>query len=175
MFGVSNGHRLGRDIPLQSLGFEAGYAGPMAQPFNDQDWGFVHLHWQQGLKQGRVTVLAGAVGVTDHVDAHGLADLWIQFSNLAFRVSPPIAVPSRGALGVAAGAMATDNLYVVAGLADNNADPTDPEGGFNAKVPQRASGMTLILISLYHASTGGPPCICRPMTPACSIDSSRSV
>jgi porin len=102
----------------------------MAQPFNNQGWGLLSLH----LKQGRATVLAGAVDVTDHVDIHGLIGPWTQFSDLAFGVSPPIGVANRSGLGVAAGAMATDNLYVVAGLADDNVDPTGPEEGFNAKV-----------------------------------------
>ncbi len=39
-------------------------------------------------------------------------------------------------------------------------------------IPQ---GSSSIVMSLYQASLGGPPWICRQMTPLCSIDSSDSV
>jgi porin len=45
------------------------------------------------------------------------------FINLAFSTNPTIAVPNQG-LGVAAGAMLTDRLYVQGGFGDANGQPT---------------------------------------------------
>jgi porin len=45
------------------------------------------------------------------------------FINLAFSTNPTIAVPNQG-LGVAAGGMLTDRLYVQGGFADANGQPT---------------------------------------------------
>ena len=56
---------------------------------------------------------------------------WSSFSNLAFLTNPTIPAPNQG-LGAAFGAMASDNIYIVGGLADTNGDPTKPGKMFNS-------------------------------------------
>ena len=130
VFNVENQHRFGTDIAPEELGFEIGYVGLTSETFNDSGWGLTNLYWQQKLREGHVTMVAGLVDTGDYVDAYALNDPWTQFSNFVFGANPTIATPSPG-FGGAVGAMAADNVYVVAGLADANGDPTDPGEGFD--------------------------------------------
>jgi porin len=131
VYKLENRHRLGTDIPPQDLGFEAGYLGITGTAFSDYDgWGLTNLFWKQRLYQGRFSFIAGAVDVTDYLDLYGLINPWSHFQNLAFLTDPTIPVPNQG-LGAAFGAMATDNIYVVGGLADTNGDPTEPGDWFD--------------------------------------------
>lgn len=129
VYKVENRHRLGTDIAPQNLGFEAGYLGITGTAFSDYDWGLTNLFWKQKLNQGRFSFIAGAVDATDYLDVYGMANAWTQFQNLVFLTDPTIPAPNQG-LGAAFGAMATDNIYVVGGLADTNGDPTDPGDWF---------------------------------------------
>jgi len=130
---VENRHRLDTIVP-QDLGFETGYAGLTGVPFSNyrssRDWGLTNLFWRQRLAQGRMSFVAGWVDVTDYLDVYGMINPWTSFTNLAFLTSPTIAAPSQG-LGAALAFMATDNIYVIGGLADANGDPTDPREGFD--------------------------------------------
>jgi porin len=131
VYKVENRHTLGTDIPPQDLGFEAGYLGIPGTAFSDYGgWGLTNLFWKQRLNQGRFSFIAGAVDATDYVDIYGLTNPWTHFQNLAFLTDPTIPVPNQG-LGAALGAMATDNIYVVGGLADTNGDPTEPGDWFD--------------------------------------------
>lgn len=130
VFKVENRHRLGTDIAPQDLGFEAGYFGLTAGPFSDFDWGVTNLYWQQRFREGRLSFIAGVVDTTDYVDIYGLTNPWTAFSNLAFLTDPTIPVPDQG-LGAAVGVMATENVYVMAGLANANGDPTEPGEWFD--------------------------------------------
>lgn len=130
VFKVENRHRLGTDIAPQNLGFEAGYLGITGTAFSDYGWGLTNLYWKQRLNQGRISFIAGAVDVTDYLDIYGLINPWTQFQNLVFLTDPTIPAPNQG-LGAAFGAMATDNIYVVGGLADTNGDPTEPGDWFD--------------------------------------------
>ena len=56
---------------------------------------------------------------------------WTSFSNLAFQTGATIPAPSQG-LGAAGGMMVSKQIYVVAGIADANGDPTDPASTFNS-------------------------------------------
>jgi porin len=52
--------------------------------------------------------------------------------NFAFSTgSATIPVPNDALLGFAAGGMITDNIYVIGGMGDSNADPTAPFDGFD--------------------------------------------
>jgi porin len=82
-----------------------------------------NLFWKQRLKQGRINFVVGGVDVTDYLDIYGLINPWTSFQNLIFLTNPTIPAPNQG-LGAAFGAMATDNIYFIAGLADSNGDPT---------------------------------------------------
>jgi len=126
VYKVENRHTLGTDIPPQDLGFEAGYHGITGTAFSDfSDFGLTNLYWKQRFSQGRFAVFAGAVDVTDYLDVYGMINPWTQFQNLVFLTNPTIPAPSQG-LGAAFGTMATDNIYVIGGLADTNGDPTEP-------------------------------------------------
>jgi porin len=125
VFKVEHRHRLGTDIAPQNLGFEAGYLGITGTAFTDYGWGLTNLFWKQRLNQGRISFVAGAADVTDYLDVYGLINPWTSFQNLSFLTNPTIPAPNQG-LGAAVGAMATDNFYVVGGLADTNGDPTEP-------------------------------------------------
>jgi len=129
VFKGENRHRLGTDIAPQGLGFEIGYAGLTGQPFNDFDWGLTNLYWQQRLFDGRIGIVGGLVDATDYLDVYGLTNPWTQFSNLSFGLNGTIPAPNQG-LGLAAGAFASEHVYVVAGLTDANGDPADPGQGF---------------------------------------------
>jgi len=130
VFKIENRHRLGTDIAPQNLGFETGYLGITGTAFSDYGWGLTNLFWKQRLNQGRISFVAGAVDVTDYLDVYGLINPWTSFQNLSFLTNPTIPAPNQG-LGAAVGAMATDNLYVVGGLADANGDPTEPGDWFD--------------------------------------------
>jgi len=129
-YKVENRHGLGTELVPQNLGFEVGYIGITAAPYNDAGWLLTNFYWQQRLFGGRVSIIAGIVDVTDYVDVYALTNPWTQFSNLSFGLSPTIPAPNQG-LGAAFGAMATDHIYVVAGIADTNGDPSDPFNNFD--------------------------------------------
>jgi porin len=64
---------------------------------------------------------------TDYVDVYALASPWTGFLNFAFSTgTTTLAVPNDAAFGAAAGAMLTDNLFLIGSVSDLNADPTDP-------------------------------------------------
>jgi len=130
VYKVENRHRLGTDIAPQQLAGEIGYAGLTAQTFSNAGWELTNFFWQQELLEGRLMFGAGVVDVTDYVDTYGFVNPWTDFSNLAFLTDPTIPAPNQG-LGAAVLATFTDNIYVLAGLADANGDPTDPWEGFH--------------------------------------------
>jgi porin len=121
------------DVPVSGYGFDVGYVGPLNAPFNDQGLRLSNLYWRQRLGDGRATVTAGFLDVTDYVDAFALGSPWLHFSNLAFSTgSGAIGLPNEAALGIAGGVYLTDHIYTIAGFADANADPTDPFDGFDS-------------------------------------------
>lgn len=129
-FKFENRHRLGTDIAPQDLGGEIGYVGVTATNYSDAGWILTNLYWQQSFNGDRFEFGAGIVDVTDYVNVYGLVNPWTDFLNLAFSTDPTIPTPSQG-MGVAANVMITDNLYVLAGLADVNGDPANPGDSFD--------------------------------------------
>lgn len=130
VYKVESRHRIGNANTPLALGFDAGSILPTKAPWGDQGWLLTNLFWQQRFADGRLTVLGGQIDVTDYVDVYGLVSPWTGFSNLAFLTNPTIAAPDQG-LGAAIGGSLTEHLYVVAGVADANPDPSDPLGGFS--------------------------------------------
>ena len=128
---VENRHRLGTDIAPQALGPELGYAGLTAIPFSEADWLLSNLYWQQAAVNNRLGLVLGIVDVTDYVDVYSLADPWTGFFNLDFSTNPTIPAPNQG-LGAALRGKLTDHLYLLAGIADANGDPTDPGDSFES-------------------------------------------
>ncbi|MEM9058912.1 MAG: carbohydrate porin [Pseudomonadota bacterium] len=119
------------DVAPSGLGFDIGYVGILNGPFSDQGARLTNLYWRQRLGDGRATVTAGLLDVTDYVDAYALGSPWTHFSNLVFSTgSGTIGAPNESALGLASGVFLTDNFYAIAGIADANADPTEPFHSF---------------------------------------------
>ena len=131
VYKVENRHRLGTDIVPKELGFETGYVGLTAVPFSDIGWALTNLYWDQQLLDNRVAFVAGVVDTTDYVDVYGLFNPWTDFSNLAYSTDPTISAPNQG-LGAAVRVMATENFYILGGIADANGDPTDPGNSINS-------------------------------------------
>ena len=131
VYKVENRHRLSTDIAPQDLGSETGYLGLTAVPFSDIGWALTNLFWNQQLLDNRLAFVAGVVDTTDYVGVYGLVSPWTAFSNLAFSTDPTIPAPNQG-LGAAVSVRATDNFYVLGGIADANGDPTDPGDSFDS-------------------------------------------
>ena len=114
------------DVAPSGFSFEIGNIGLIEPPFSDQGGRLTNLYWRQRLADGRVTLTGGFVDATDYVDVYALASPWTGFLNFAFSTgTTTLAVPTEG-FGLAAGAMLTDSIFIIGGLADLNSDPTEP-------------------------------------------------
>jgi porin len=128
---VEHRHAYGSNIPPGSLGFELGYAGIVLPPFSDQGTRLTNLYWRQRMKGGNLVFVGGFVDVTDYMDVYMLSSPWTGYFNFAFSTgSASIPVPTEG-LGLALGGYLNENLYMIAGFADSNSDPTHPGDGFD--------------------------------------------
>lgn len=116
-------HRLGTQIPPSELAQELGALVTTAYSYSDWGLGVPLLYWRQQFLTNRVQVAVGKIDPTDFFDQMKLATAQTGFLNGFFQVSPTIAFPDQG-LGAVAGAVPTDQLYVLAGVSDANGDPT---------------------------------------------------
>ena len=120
-------HRHGYVDPAPSplwAATELGYIGLMNAPFSDQGTRTTNFYWRQRLGQGRYSLMAGFLDVTDFLDIYGLASPWLHFTNFAFSTgSATIDVPNDATFGAAGGAMLSDHVYLVASVVDANSDP----------------------------------------------------
>ena len=114
---------MGTRITPFDLGFEAGSILPTGTFFSEFNYGVTNLFWKQYLCDRDLVFAIGKIDVTDFIDVYGLMNPLMHFINLGFSTNPTIAVPNQG-LGVAAGAMLTDKLYLQGGFADANGQPT---------------------------------------------------
>jgi porin len=115
------------DIPVSGLGFASGYVGLFEAPFSDQGTRLTNLYWKQYFAEGKWAFVGGFLDATDFVDVYLLASPWTGFNNFMFSTgSAAMDLPNDAALGVAAGGMVSGNLYIQAGIADANSDPTEP-------------------------------------------------
>ena len=127
---VEHRHRYGKLSPNQATLGAYGYVGFIGAPFSNQRERLTNLYWRQRFNQGRATVVGGYLDVTDYADTFIGGSPWTGFSNLAFSTgSASMFLPNDATLGVAVGAMLTDKLYLIAGLANAFSDPTDPFDG----------------------------------------------
>ena len=129
---VENRHKYS-DIPPSALGFESGYAGIFEPPFSDQQNRLTNLYWKQYFADGKATAVAGFLDITDFFDVYLMASPWTGFNNLVFSTgSAATDLPNDAALGAAVGGMVSGSIYLQAGIADANSDPTAPLDGFNS-------------------------------------------
>jgi porin len=128
---VENRHKY-TDIPPSGTASQIGYAGTTFPTLSNIGTRLTNLYWKQNLNQGRLEIIAGMIDTTDWVDLYALASPWTSFSNFVFATGgASIAVPDDATLGAYVNAMLTDNLYIIGGFADSNADSTDPFNGFD--------------------------------------------
>lgn len=129
---VEHRHRYGNIAP-NALASNIGYVGVFEPPFSDQGFRITNLYWRQRFSGGRATVTAGFLDTTDYVDTFALASPWTGFMNFAFSTgTTTIALPDDATLGIAGGTMLGKNFYLLAGLANANADPKSPFSEVNS-------------------------------------------
>jgi porin len=115
------------DVSIKDFGFDQGYVGLIEPPFSDQGTRWTNLYWRQRLNEGRATIVAGMIDVTDFVNVYALASPWTGFMNFAFSTgSASMFIPNDAAFGVAGGAMLNDNIFLIGNLANAYTDSTDP-------------------------------------------------
>ena len=132
VYKLEHRHSYGNSAPSDFYLGSLGYAGLTEPPFSDQGTRVTNLYWRQSLNSGKTVVLAGFLDATDFVDIYGLASPWLHFMNLAFSTgSGAIDLPNDAALGVGAGHLFDNNVYVVGSVVDKNSDPTDITEGFD--------------------------------------------
>jgi len=128
---IENRHKY-TDIAPSDLGFESGYVGIFDPTFSDQQSRLTNLYWKQYFAEGKWAAVGGFLDVTDFVDVYLLASPWTGFNNFVFSTgSAATDLPNDATLGIAAGGMVTDKVYIQAGFTDVDADPTDPFEGFD--------------------------------------------
>lgn len=128
---IENRHKY-TDIPPNGTASQIGYAGVSYPTLSDIGTRLTNLYWKQNLYQGRMEVIAGMIDTTDWVDLYALASPWTGFSNFVFATGgASIPTPDDAAIGLYINGMLTDNLYLIGGFADSNADSTDPFNGFD--------------------------------------------
>jgi len=134
------------DIPVSGAASEIGFVGSILPPFSDIGTRLTNLYWKQNLNENRVEIIAGMIDTTDWVDLYALASPWNGFLNFAFATGgAAMALPDNAALGLYVNAMLTDNIYIIGGFADSNADSTDPFNGFDTFFNDREYTSTIEL------------------------------
>jgi len=127
---VESRHKYG-SIPPFDFEFELGGVGIIEPPFSDQGGRVTNLYWHQRLNGGKITLVGGFLDATDYFDVFALASPWTGFLNFAFSTGTTTAfLPNDATLGFAAGAMLTEKIYVIAGLANAWSDSRVPFRGF---------------------------------------------
>jgi porin len=124
---VEHRHRYGDLSPNEATLGPYGYVGFIGAPFSDQQGRLTNLYWRQRFNEGRATAIGGYLDVTDYTDTFIGGSPWTGFLNLAFSTgSASMFLPNDATLGIAGAGMLTDNLYLIGGLTNAYADPTDP-------------------------------------------------
>ena len=131
IFKIENRDAYG-GLPPSDFGFELGYVGLMNCCFNDQGARTTNLYWRQSFDDQRVVTYAGFLDVTDYTDVYAMASPWTGFSNLVFATgSATMGGLPDGAFGAMGAVWVSESVYVIGGIADANADPTDVFEGFD--------------------------------------------
>lgn len=131
VYKIEQRHSYG-DVAPTDFGFEVGYVGLLQSVFSDQGFRTTNLYWRQSFLNSRLVTYLGFMDVTDYVDVYALASPWTSFSNLVFATgSATIGGLPDGSLGAMVAYWATDNIYIIGGVADANADPTEVFSGFD--------------------------------------------
>jgi len=121
------------DTSVKDFEFGTGGLGLITPPFSDEGTRLTNLYYKQKFMDGKATVVAGFLDVTDFVDVFAMASPWTGFMNFAFSTgTTTMALPGDATLGAAGGIMLTNELYMVASLADMNSVSSKPFEGFES-------------------------------------------
>jgi porin len=119
-------------IPPSGTAAEIGYVGVILPVLSNIGMRLTNLYWKQNLVHGRLELVAGMLDATDWLDLYALASPWTGFMNFAFATgAASIPIPDDATIGAYVNALLTDNLYIIGGLTDSNANSTDPFNGFD--------------------------------------------
>ena len=119
-------------IPPSGTAAEIGYVGVILPVLSNIGMRLTNLYWKQNLVHGRLELVAGMLDATDWLDLYALASPWTGFMNFAFATgAASIPIPDDATIGAYVNALLTDNLYIIGGLTDSNANYTDPFNGFD--------------------------------------------
>lgn len=131
VFKLEHRHSIASDIPPNVLLLEAGVAGVSGPTYSDNKTVLTNLYWGQYLFDNKFGYIAGIIDVSDYADVYSLANVWVDFNNLAFSTNPSMPVPSQG-LGIAGRWLFQSKYYVLASIADINGDPHKPGDAFDS-------------------------------------------
>jgi porin len=142
---------------------DLGYVGLIGPPFNDDGFRIQNFYWKQKFGDGRYSLVAGTIDVTDFLDVYGMVSPWLHFSNFAFSTgSATIDTPNDGGLGVGFAAMLTDNVYFIASFQDANGDPEEPWESFDTLINDNeyftsaeigwTTGKDYVYVDNYHVT-----------------------
>ncbi|WP_019029254.1 carbohydrate porin [Colwellia piezophila] len=121
------------DTSVKDFEFGTGGLGLITPPFSDEGTRLTNLYWKQKLMDGKATIVAGFLDVTDFVDVFAMASPWTGFMNFAFSTgTTTIALPGDATLGIAGGMMLSDEYYLVGSFADMNSVSSKPFDGFDS-------------------------------------------
>lgn len=119
-------------VSPQEFGFELGYVGLVHCCASDQGERTTNLYWRQSWFDQRIVNYTGFLDVTDYTDVYAMASPWTGFSNLVFATgSATMGGLPDGAFGTMVATWLSDSVYLIAGIADANADQTDLFEGFD--------------------------------------------
>ncbi len=122
-FRVENRHRLGSDIPPQSLFAEVGAGVPTATGYGEFDVSLAELWWEQQIVRDRFSIRVGKMLPFGYYDYFRFKNPKTDFTNAAIMLNPTIAWPQFG-LGILTEIRPRRDLYVLAGIHDANGTPT---------------------------------------------------
>ena len=124
---VEHRHRYG-DVAPSGFGLgELGYAGFIGAPWSNQGTRLTNLYWRQRFNEGKATFVGGYLDATDYADTFVGGSPWTGFTNLVFSTgSASMFLPNDATLGVAGASMLNENVYVIGGITNAYADPTNP-------------------------------------------------
>lgn len=127
VFKVENRHRISNVAPGGwGLG-NLGYVGVIAGPYSNQNDRWSNLYWRQRMNDGRATVIAGYLDVTDYFDTFIGGSPWTGFTNLVFSAGSASAfLPNEATVGIGGATMLGENFYVIGGITNAFSDPTSP-------------------------------------------------
>jgi porin len=132
VYKIEHRHAYGEPAPGDFYLGNVGYAGLTEPPFSNQGTRWTNMYWRQSLNSGRTVLLGGFLDATDFVDVYGLASPWLHFMNLTFSTgSAAMDLPNDASLGVAAGHIFANNVYLIGSVVDRNGDPTEIGDGFD--------------------------------------------